>query len=167
MWRAGEGTPAARGRVKASTGRKDLEAQMAGLRMAHGLWQGAGAMTVGLVTGVAVAACAAHPSIGGPRQEVSTTATTAAVAKGAAKSMPYNLYTHCGISEVRVGNKYYTAVRPLSDGSGNPPPGWANPYQAGTMTLVSATEAVFTDSAGHHVVFTVRPGARTFMNVCS
>jgi len=137
---------------------------MAGLRMAHGLWQGAGAMAIGLVTGVAVAACAAHyPNIGGPDQPVSPTAT---VAKH--KSMPYNLYTHCGISWVRVGGKYYTAVRALSDGSGNPPPGWANPYQAGTITLVSPTEVVFSDTAGHRVVFTTtRQHAKSVMDVCA
>jgi len=146
---------------------------MAGLRMAHGLWQGAGAMTVGLVTGVAVAACAASPNIGGTRQEVSPTAAVAKAAPGKTapvppKSMPYNLYTHCGISWVRVGGKYYTAVRPLSDGSGNPPAGWANPYQQGTITLVSPAEVVFTDKAGHRVVFTTRQQhARTVMDVCS
>ena len=59
------------------------------------------------------------------------------------------------------------AVHPLSDGAGNPPAGWENPYDAGTMTLVSATEAVFTDGAGHSVVFRVRPGAKTFLRVCS
>jgi hypothetical protein len=143
-------------------GRAELEVQMARLRMAHGLWQGAGAMAAGLVTGVAVAACAAHyPNIGGPDQAVSPTATPA-------KSMPYNLYTHCGISWVRVGDKYYTAVRPLSDGSGNPPSGWANPYQAGTITLVSPAEVVFTDKAGHRVVFTARQQhARMVMDVCA
>jgi hypothetical protein len=35
------------------------------------------------------------------------------------------------------------------------------------MTLVTPTEAVFTDTAGHRVVFWVRPGAKTFMHACA
>ena len=145
---------------------------MAGLEIAHGLWRGAGAMTVGLVTGVAVVACGTGvgttmpPT---PDKAVSAAAATAAqnTAKPA-KSVPYSLYTHCGINWVRVGGKYYTAVRALSDGSGNPPPGWANPYQAGTITLVSPTEVVFSDKAGHRVVFTTaRQHAKSVMDVCA
>jgi hypothetical protein len=85
----------------------------------------------------------------------------------AGRSVRYNLYTHCGVSEARLGSQYYVAVHPLSDGAGNPPAGWDNPYDAGTMTLVSATQAVFSDGAGHSVVFRVRPGAKAFLRVCS
>jgi hypothetical protein len=94
--------------------------------------------------------------------------TTAAAAM-APKPVPYNLYTHCGIDYARVGNRYYEATPPLSDGSGNPPPGWGNPYQPGTLTIISPTQAVFTDKAGHRVVFTlVPPGpGRTTAPVCS
>ena len=48
-------------------------------------------------------------------------------------------------------------------------PGWGNPYQPGTLTVISATQAVFTDKAGHHVVFTPAssgPGRAT-ARVCS
>ena len=92
-------------------------------------------------------------------------AGTAAAAAGSPQ--PYELYTHCGIDEARLGNRYFEAVHPLSDGNGNPPPGWGNPYQQGTMTLVSATEAVFRDAAGHRVLFRLRPGATGFRHVCS
>jgi hypothetical protein len=84
--------------------------------------------------------------------------------------VPYNLYTHCGIDYAQVGNRYYEATPPLSDGSGNPPPGWGNPYQPGTMTVISPTRAVFTDKAGHRVVFTLVPSGgpgRTTAPVCS
>jgi hypothetical protein len=65
-------------------------------------------------------------------------------------------------------NRYYEATRPLSDGSANPPPGWDNPYQAGTVTLVSPTEAVYTDKAGHRVVFEMKPpGAKSTARVCA
>jgi hypothetical protein len=87
----------------------------------------------------------------------------------APKPVPYNLYTHCGIDYAQVGNRYYEATPPLSDGSGNPPPGWGNPYQAGTLTVISPTQAVFTDTAGHRVVFTLTPSAsgRTTAPVCA
>jgi len=71
---------------------------------------------------VAVAGCASpartqaspgHP--GGP-------ATAAANA-----SVSYTLYTHCGIRFAKIGGRWFEADRPLSDGSGNPPPGWGNP----------------------------------------
>jgi|SRR5580704_13499115 hypothetical protein len=102
---------------------------------------------------VTVAATSAAPS------------RTAATASGPARS--YLLYTHCGIDEARIGNRYYRAVHPLSDGQGNPPAGWGNPYQRGTMTLLSHDEALFRDDAGHQVLFRLRPGARSFQHVCS
>jgi hypothetical protein len=101
---------------------------------------------------------------------VGTVAAPTAARTTAPKPVPYNLYTHCGIDYVQVGNRYYEAAPPLSDGSGNPPPGWGNPYQPGTLTVISPTQAVFTDKAGHRVVFTlVPPGGpgRTTARVCS
>jgi hypothetical protein len=90
---------------------------------------------------------------------------TAAAAVGSAR--PYSLYTHCGIDEARIGNRYYEAVHPLSDGSGNPPAGWGNPYQRGTMTLLPPDEAVFRDDAGHQVLFRLETGTRSFQHVCA
>ena len=93
-----------------------------------------------------------------------------ASAPTAPKSVPYNLYTHCGIDYAQVGNRYYEVTPPLSDGSGNPPPGWGNPYQPGTLTVISPTQAVFTDKAGHRVVFTLVPSGapgRATAPVCS
>jgi len=90
---------------------------------------------------------------------------TAAAATGPAR--PYLLYTHCGIDEARIGNRYYQAVHPLSDGQDNPPAGWGNPYQRGTMTLLSPDEALFRDDAGHQVLFRLRPEARSFQHVCA
>ena len=96
-------------------------------------------------------------------------ASSPAAAPVAPKAVPYNLYTHCGIGYAQVGNRYYEATPPLSDGSGNPPPGWSNPYQPGTLTVISPTQAVFTDTAGHRVVFTLVPSGpgRTTAPVCS
>ena len=89
------------------------------------------------------------------------------VAATGGQARPYQLYTHCGIDEARIGNRYFEAVHPLSDGPGNPPAGWGNPYQRGTMTLLSSTEALFRDGAGHRVLFRLRPGARSFQRVCA
>lgn len=114
------------------------------------------AMAVGALT-----ACGGSPgpSSAGPGH--------VAVATAVASPEPYQLYTHCGIYEARIGNRYFEAVHPLSDGNGNPPPGWGNPYQDGTMMMVSPSEAVFRDAAGHRVLFRVRAGAAKFMHVCS
>ena len=105
-----------------------------------------------------------------PSPAASPSPTTAAARTTAPKAVPYDLYTHCGIDYARVGNRYYEATPPLSDGSGNPPPGWGNPYQPGTMTVISPTQVVFTDTAGHRVVFTLVPSGgpgRTTAPVCS
>jgi hypothetical protein len=83
------------------------------------------------------------------------------------REIPFDLYTHCGIDEARIGSTFFEAEVPLSDGSGNPPEGWDNPTQRGTMTLKSETEAVFTDDAGHEVRFRARPGASTYKRVCA
>ncbi|MFH9980420.1 hypothetical protein ACH4ND_14430 [Streptomyces sp. NPDC017179] len=83
------------------------------------------------------------------------------------RTIPFDLYTHCGIDEARLGSTYFEAETPLSDGSGNPPAGWGNPTQHGTMTLKSEREAVFTDKAGHEVHFRARPGASAFKRLCS
>ncbi|MEU2238492.1 hypothetical protein ABZ572_03695 [Streptomyces sp. NPDC018338] len=83
------------------------------------------------------------------------------------RTIPFDLYTHCGIDEARIGSTYFEAETPLSDGSGNPPEGWDNPTQRGTMTLKSETEAVFTDDAGHEVKFRARPGASGFKRICA
>ncbi|MFI1018858.1 hypothetical protein [Streptomyces sp. NPDC020965] len=82
------------------------------------------------------------------------------------RSVPFTLRTHCGVTETRIGAVYYEADPPLTDGSGNPPDGWDNPDQEGTMTTRSATEAVFTDDAGHEVIFRARPGAKEFKTPC-
>ena len=116
------------------------------------------------VIGWALAACGSGPA--GPL--ASPAARPLAAARTVAGSpQPYRLYTHCGIDEARIGSRYFEAVHPLSDGQGNPPPGWGNPYQQGTMTLLPPTRAVFRDDAGHQVQFRLRPGATAFRHLCS
>jgi len=119
-------------------------------------------MATAVVAGILVA-CS-----GGPPTRVTSPARPSAAAGGAVGSpQPYELYTHCGIDEARIGNRYFQAAHPLSDGQGNPPPGWGNPYQPGTMTLLSPATAVFRDHAGHRVLFRLRRGATAFQHLCS
>jgi hypothetical protein len=124
-----------------------------------GLSRPAGALAVAALV---LAACSSPPArLAGPARP------SPASAGPQARPRPYQLYTHCGIDEARIGNHYFEAVHPLSDGQGNPPPGWGNPYQPGTMTLLSPATAVFRDRAGHRVQFRLRPGATRFRHVCS
>ena len=81
-------------------------------------------------------------------------------------AVPFTLLTHCGIHEVRVEDTFYVADQPLDDGNGNPPTGWGNPVQQGTMTVKGGT-AVFRDDIGHTVAFHERPGATSFLRTCS
>ncbi len=125
-----------------------------------------GALALVLAAGV-LAGCArsdADPDTNAdPSPDVTTNTTTESADP---QAIPFELYTHCGIDEARVGSTYYEAVDPLSDGSGNPPEGWDNPVQQGWMTVVSDTRAVFTDDAGHEVEFRARPDATSFKTIC-
>ncbi len=132
-------------------------------------WRAAAAGAGPLAAGAVTAALAACGSASSPADAPGRPAAPTAAAATVPKPVPYNLYTHCGIDYVKVGSRYYEATPPLSDGSGNPPPGWGNPYQPGALTVISATQAVFTDKAGHRVVFTLVPSGsgHTTVPVCS
>jgi hypothetical protein len=41
--------------------------------------------------------------------------------------------------EARVQETFFAAEQPLDDGNGNPPAGWGNPYQSGTITVEGPT----------------------------
>jgi hypothetical protein len=127
--------------------------------MLHGSWRWSASVVACAIMSSALVACG-----GGPATQSAGHVRAAATAGSLQR---YQLYTHCGINEARIGNHYFEAVHPLSDGQGNPPPGWGNPYQPGTMTLLSPAMAVFRDQAGHHVRFRLRRGATEFEHVCS
>ena len=61
---------------------------------------------------------------------------------------PYRLYTHCGIEWARIDGTFWRAKQPLSDGSGNPPAGWGNPFQDGSLVILDPTTARFESTAG-------------------
>ena len=79
----------------------------------------------------------------------------------AGQSVPYSLYTHCGILSLTANGHVYYTQPPLGDGSGNPPAGWGNPYDAGTITVLGAHRLEFHDSAGHKASFTDVPAGPT------
>ena len=80
---------------------------------------------------------------------------------GVGKSEPYRLYTHCGVLSANINGQTFYADPPLSDGNGNPPPGWGNPYDDGVMSLQSPTVADFRDSVGHSAHFVAAPQGPT------
>ncbi len=64
------------------------------------------------------------------------------------RSEPYRLYTHCGIQWAKILGTFWQASKPLTDGQRNPPSGWGNPFQEGTLTFTSPSTAVFRSTAG-------------------
>ena len=97
----------------------------------------------------------------------STASSTRLPRSSSPSGAPYSLYTHCGITEALVSGTYFAADTPLSDGNGNPPAGWDNPYQQGSITLLSPTVAIFNDVHRHVIQFHARPGATAFRQTCT
>lgn len=77
------------------------------------------------------------------------------------KSAPYSLYTHCGVRSAQINGQVFYALPPVGDGSGNPPRGWGNPMDGGTMTLHRDGTADFRDPAGNTARFTSHPAGPT------
>ena len=73
--------------------------------------------------------------------------------------VPFQLYTHCGIRFADFDGRRFYADPPLDDGSGNPPRGWGNPYDDGTMLRIDKNTALFTDPVGNRAVFSTQPKA--------
>jgi hypothetical protein len=88
-----------------------------------------------LIAAAAVAACGSG-----------TGSATTTVRANAGR--PYQLYTHCGIQWAKINGTFWHAMHPLSDGNGNPPVGWGNPYQNGRLVLNSSAMARFDSPAG-------------------
>lgn len=80
--------------------------------------------------------------------------------------IPFELHTHCGITDLAFdGTRYSRVGGPLDDGSGNPPAGWSNPYQDGWLVL-GEESVTFEDSAGHSEVFTPRTPTTPTLQPC-
>ena len=119
------------------------------------------------VTALVIVAAMATPVIGlATRHPVEDSGSGASPATFG-KTIPFDLYTHCGIGEIKAFGKYFERVGgTLGDGFGNPPKGWENPYDSGTLSVVG-NSAVFRDSHGHEVDFKLRPKATGFSTMCS
>ena len=122
-------------------------------------WRAATALliVVGMATPV-IGLAARHPV-----EDLGSGASAATLGQ----TIPFDLYTHCGIGEIKAFGKYFERVGgTLGDGFGNPPKGWGNPYDSGTLSVVG-NSAVFRDSRGHEVNFKLRPKATGFSTICS
>lgn len=107
-----------------------------------------------------VAAIVLAGSVGG----CGKAATTSAAQQG---WQHYTLFTHCGITNANIAGQWYDATPPLSDGQGNPPKGWHSPSQDGQIRFLSSTRVDFRDSAGHQVLFVLRPATAGPIQPCS
>jgi hypothetical protein len=99
------------------------------------------------------------------RASMPTQSVARSSASPAAEPFAYDLSTHCGIREARIGSTYFAADHPLVV-EFRAPASWDNPEQHGTMTLLSPSRAVFRDDPGHEVYFSAREGATSFSFLC-
>jgi len=79
----------------------------------------------------------------------------------------YQLYTHCGIRNANINGRWYDAVPQQSDGQGNPPRGWGNPYQDGQVRVLTPTTVQYRDGSDHQVRFVLRPASAGSVQPCS
>jgi hypothetical protein len=69
----------------------------------------------------------------------------------------FEVYTHCGVESARIDGVWWHAKPPLyNQRQSGPPAGWGDPYQRGTLTMVSDDRAVF-EALGQQVVFVRAP----------
>lgn len=59
------------------------------------------------------------------------------------KTYDYVMYVHCGVRWMRIDGVWWETA-PLDDGNANPPEGWGNPFDAGTLTVIDETTAEYT-----------------------
>ena len=58
------------------------------------------------------------------------------------------IWTHCGLRHVEFDDDMWAISGVLSDGHGDPPRGFGDPFDDGTVTLTSADTAVYESSFG-------------------
>jgi hypothetical protein len=64
----------------------------------------------------------------------------------------YSAYVHCGLTELYADGHWWKRTDP-GDDSGNPPPGWGNPFDVGTVQLKAETYLIYRSSINTLVVF--------------
>lgn len=72
----------------------------------------------------------------------------------------HKLYTHCGVRYADFDGRKWLADPFL--GEANPPPGWGNPSDPGTMELVSKDRALFLSFSGERAFFIPAPEDYSF-----
>lgn len=99
---------------------------------------------------------------GGPSADAAVPAEGLGLPTPVQVGMAYvvDLPTHCGIRGIDVDGVWFAADPPLVEAGGNPPPGWGNPTQRGTVTLQTRDTAVFRDERGHEVRMRAAESAR-------
>jgi len=78
-------------------------------------------------------------------------------------SYQFQLYTHCGLDwplAMDFDGSFWDPIGPgpASDGNGNPPVGFGNPIDRGTITLISPTLAQYRSSSGTMMQWRRHPG---------
>jgi hypothetical protein len=78
-------------------------------------------------------------------------------------SYQFQLYTHCGLDwpqAMDFDGSFWDPIGPgpASDGNGNPPVGFGNPIDRGTITLISQTLAQYRSSTGTMMQWRRHPG---------
>jgi hypothetical protein len=71
----------------------------------------------------------------------------------------FELPTHCGVEYAFFSGRWWTATPKLYENGAevDPPPGWDNPTEPGTMRLVSRNEALFVGDSGNIARFMPGP----------
>ncbi len=81
----------------------------------------------------------------------------------------FRLYTHCGLNYPTgpdFDGSFWESSGAGDDGSGNPPPRFGNPFDNGTITLLSANLAEYRSAQGVLIRFT-RHGGSKVASPCS
>lgn len=117
-----------------------------------GYHAGRRALTICLAGVFVVASCTAAPKADHePPTPISSQQSPASI-----RVEDFSLSTHCGIYTLTYrGRHFLRKGGPADDGQGNPPDGWNNGIQIGTLTICG-TSAVFTDEQGHYEEFAER-----------
>lgn len=71
---------------------------------------------------------------------------------GVGDEYDYVLYVHCGVQWARIDGDWFE-TEPLNDGNANPPPGWGNPFDKGSLTIVDLSTAEYRSDNGETLTF--------------
>lgn len=100
-----------------------------------------------------VAACSsADPLAVGPAEADIASEPPYGPGAGVGDEYDYVLYVHCGVQWARIDGDWFE-TEPLNDGDANPPPGWGNPYDKGSLTMVDRDTAEYRRDNGETVTF--------------